>query len=109
MAYVYLLGDWEKEGIYKIGVTRGNIENRIKKLQTGNSGEIYLVSYYETKHPFLMENILHGHFNANKVMGEWFEMSFDDVRDFKKHCKDIDDMFETMKDNYYFSKKYGTD
>ena len=43
--YVYLLGDFDKEGAYKIGVTRGTIERRIKKLQTGNSGEIYIVDY----------------------------------------------------------------
>ena len=47
MGSVYLLGDSEKEGIFKIGVTRGDIQKRIKKLQTGNAGEIYLVSYYE--------------------------------------------------------------
>ena len=54
MGSVYLLGDSEKEGIFKIGVTRGDIQKRIKKLQTGNGGEIYLLSYYETEHPFLM-------------------------------------------------------
>ena len=41
--YVYLLGDFEKEGAYKIGVTRGTIERRIKKLQTGNN-ELQLFS-----------------------------------------------------------------
>ena len=52
--YVYLLGDFEKEGSYKIGVTRGTIEHRIKKLQTGNSGEIYIVDYFQTEHPFFI-------------------------------------------------------
>ena len=40
--YVYLLADGLNDGIYKIGVTTGSIENRIKKLQTGNAGEIYI-------------------------------------------------------------------
>ena len=43
MGCVYLLGDWDKENRYKIGVTRGDVDKRIKKLQTGNSGEIYLI------------------------------------------------------------------
>ena len=46
IGFIYLLGDWNKEGVYKIGVTTGKIENRIKKLQTGNSGEIYIVDYF---------------------------------------------------------------
>ena len=49
MGFVYLLGDWGKEKTYKIGVTRGKIEKRIKSLQTGNSGEIYIVDYFEKK------------------------------------------------------------
>lgn len=109
MGTVYLLGDWEKNGVYKIGVTRGDIDKRIKKLQTGNSGEIYLVSSYETEHPFLMEKNLHDRFLSKKVLNEWFELSNDDVKNFKNYCKDIDDMFDALKDNYYFSKKYKND
>ena len=52
--YVYILGDTTKANIYKIGVTRGNVEKRIKKLQTGNSGEIFLCMKYWTKYPFLL-------------------------------------------------------
>ena len=37
-----------QDNTFKIGVTRGSIEKRIKKLQTGNSEEIFLVNYYET-------------------------------------------------------------
>lgn len=105
---VYLLGDWEREGVYKIGVTRGDIEKRIKKLQTGNSGEIYLVDYYETPHPFMMEKILHQRYQGKKVLNEWFSLSFDEMIQFKKECKEIQDMFDVMeKDNYWFRKSYG--
>lgn len=68
--YVYLLGDWEKDGVYKIGVTRGTIERRIKKLQTGNSGEIYIVDYFQTEHPFFIERWMHIKYNSKKVMNE---------------------------------------
>lgn len=106
MGYVYLLGDWEKEGYYKIGVTRGSVEKRVKKLQTGNAGEIYIVSTYETKHPFLMENMLHQWFSSKRVMNEWFELTPEEVLKFKENCEKVADILETMKDNYYFKKRY---
>ena len=105
MGTVYLLGDWEKENYYKIGVTRGDIDKRIKKLQTGNGGEIYLVSKYETEHPFLMEKMLHMRFNNERVMNEWFSLDNDTVIHFTDHCKDVELTIEALKDNYYFKKK----
>lgn len=105
MGSVYLLGDWDKEGRYKIGVTRGDVEKRIKKLQTGNSGEIYLVSKYETEHPFLMEKMLHTRFGIDRVLNEWFELKNEDVLNFINHCKDVERIINSLKDNYYFRKK----
>lgn len=101
---VYLLGDSLNEGLFKIGVTRGKIENRIKKLQTGNGGEIYLVDFYETDTPFFIERDLHKRFSCNKENGEWFNLSLEDMKDFKKHCKSIEDIIEAMKDNPFFPK-----
>lgn len=91
--YVYLLGDWEKVGVYKIGVTRGTIERRIKKLQTGNSGEIYIVDYFQTEHPFFIERWMHIKYNSKKVMNEWFELGFDDMKDFKKNCQKFEELY----------------
>ena len=105
MGTVYLLGDWDKEGRYKIGVTRGKVENRIKKLQTGNSGEIYLVSKYETEHPFLMEKMLHTRFGVDRVLNEWFELKDEDVLKFVEHCEDVERIINSLKDNYYFRNK----
>lgn len=107
MGSVYLLGDSEKEGIFKIGVTRGDIQKRIKKLQTGNAGEIYLVSYYETEHPFLMEKMLHTKFFGDKVLNEWFSLTTEEVVAFKKSCEEIQKTIDALKDNYFFKKKYG--
>lgn len=105
MGWVYLLGDWDKENRYKIGVTRGDIEKRIKKLQTGNSGEIYLVDRYETEHPFMMEKMLHIRFNNDKVLNEWFELQHEDVVKFKEHCESVEEAINALKDNYYFRNK----
>lgn len=105
MAVVYLLGDWTRDNVYKIGVTRGKISERIKKLQTGNSGEIYLVDCFETSYPFLMEKNLHLKFGSKKISGEWFELTPDEANTFKKHCSELEKMFESVKDNPFFNKK----
>jgi porphobilinogen deaminase len=105
MGCVYLLGDWDKENRYKIGVTRGDVQKRIKKLQTGNSGEIYLISKYETEYPFLMEKLLHSQYAVYRVLNEWFELSDEDVLLFQERCKEVDGIIEALKDNYYFRKK----
>ena len=62
MAYVYLIGDSGQDNTFKIGVTRKNVEKRIKQLQTGNGAEIYLVNFYETNYPFFIERLLHTKF-----------------------------------------------
>lgn len=93
--YVYLLGDFGKDGIFKIGVTRGTIEQRIKKLQTGNSGEIYIVDYFQTKHPFFIEKWMHIKYCGKNVLNEWFELSMEDMKNFKQDCQKFEKLYET--------------
>lgn len=91
--YVYLLGDFGKEGMFKIGVTRGTIERRIKKLQTGNSGEIYVVDYFQTDHPFFIEKWMHIQYGCKNILNEWFELTIDDMKNFKKNCQKFEDLY----------------
>lgn len=102
--FVYLLGDWGKEGIYKIGVTKGSLERRIKKLQTGNSGEIYVCRYFQTKRPFFLEKTLHLRFSAKKVLNEWFSLTNEEVINFPSICQEIEDMADSLKTNPFFPK-----
>ena len=97
--YVYLLGDWEKEGVYKIGVTTGKIENRIKKLQTGNGGEIYLVNYYYSDYPFYVEKWMHLKYYGVRKKGEWFELDLDKILTFKKDCEQIEKNYKEFLKN----------
>lgn len=100
--YVYLLGDYNNEGIYKIGVTRGKIENRIKKLQTGNSGEIYLIKSFETYCPFFIERLLHKTYQFKKVLNEWFELTKEEIDNFETKCtayQKLYDINEEIKKN----------
>jgi hypothetical protein len=99
MAYVYLLGDSGQDNTFKIGMTRGNINKRIKQLQTGNGENIYLVNYYETDYPFFIERLLHTKFYPKQKKNEWFNLNIDDVVDFKMYCENFEKQAEALKDN----------
>lgn len=99
MAYVYLLGDAGQDNTFKIGMTRGAVEKRIKQLQTGNGEEIYLVNYYETDYPFFVERLLHSKFCPKQKRNEWFYLDINDIVDFKKHCEEIEESAIALKDN----------
>ena len=49
--WVYLVKD-ESNVTYKIGVTRTDVEKRIKRLQTGNSTKLLLIHKYFCEYPF---------------------------------------------------------
>ena len=97
--YVYLLTDGE---FFKIGVTKGSIEKRIKKLQTGNPDNIAIVNYHHTEYPFKMESALHSKYANKRINNEWFNLSLNDVTSFKQECEKIDYIFEQLKDNPFF-------
>lgn len=104
MAYVYLLGDSGQDNTFKIGVTRGSVEKRIRQLQTGNGEEIYLVNFYETDYPFFIERLMHNKFYPKQKRNEWFNLDVEDVVKFREHCKAFEDTASSLKDNP-FSKK----
>lgn len=96
--FVYLICDSERD-CYKIGVTTGKIENRLKKLQTGNGCELHIVDSFYTNNPFLMEKILHKVFFKSKKKNEWFNLNNDEVFSFKDECMKINDIIKNLKDN----------
>lgn len=100
---VYLICDIEKN-LYKIGVTTGSIENRMKKLQTGNGTELLLVNYYPCDYPFKIEKMLHNHFSNRKVLNEWFELTDEEALSFTKVCEDKDKIIKCLMDNPFFAK-----
>lgn len=102
--FVYIFSDTLNEGVFKIGVTKGSLEKRIKKLQTGNPGEIFVCNSYQTDIPFFIEKHLHFRYDYKREHGEWFRLTDEEVLNFKKTCKEIEEMRESMKDNYFFKK-----
>lgn len=101
--FVYLISDVEKN-LYKIGVTTGSIENRMKKLQTGNGTELLLVNYYECDYPFKVEKMLHNHFSNRKVLSEWFDLTDEEALSFIQVCEDKDNIIKSLMDNPFFAK-----
>lgn len=99
--FVYLICDAEKE-LFKIGVTNGSVEKRIKELQTGNGGELHVVHIQETDYPFKMETMLHRKFYPKQKLNEWFTLELQDVVDFPKHCDRCQEIMDALKDNPFF-------
>ena len=95
--FVYLLCDGEK---FKIGMTKKkDINQRIKELQTGNPYEIWLHSYYETEYPLKIEKMMHAKHTSSNVKNEWFDLTVQEVLNFKKECEECEKILEILKDN----------
>ena len=74
--YIYLYSDGRA---IKIGFSseHPDLEKRKFTLQTGNSAELKLVGYIEGSRE--KEKILHNRFAHKKTVGEWFDLSSDDI------------------------------
>lgn len=107
MGYVYLIGEMDNKGRYKIGSTKAkDVNKRLKQLQTGNSSELFIKEIYETEHPFKLEKMLHNHFKSSNLIGEWFELSESDTEAFKRVCEEKEKIISSLKNNpFYFNTR----
>ena len=103
MGYVYLIKDY-LNGTYKIGATRGNIEKRIKKLQTGNSTELKVEYLFETEYPFRLESMLHERYKPFNIINEWYDFTVEQVTEFKDLCSLYEKNILLLKSNPFFGK-----
>lgn len=103
MGTVYLLGEFCDTGRFKIGVTKGDIDKRIKTLQTGNSNEIFLVDKYESDNYQRIEAMLHRRYHMKRGIGEWFELTSEQIVSFRGEAKQADEIITIMKrDNPFY-------
>lgn len=112
MGFVYLLlstdSDGEKE-LFKIGITKGSIEKRIKSLSTGNPNVISLLHSYESPNYKELEKWLHSRYSSSKTNSnnEWFYLSDEQVSNFINTCKNFDEsikLLQTTNTYYCWSK-----
>ena len=98
MGFVYLICDGEH---FKIGVTTGTLEKRLKQLQTGNPNELWISKSYKTMTPFRLEQLLHVYFKNNNVKNEWFELDAYTVLHFTEICEHTQKIIDALADNPY--------
>lgn len=94
---VYLLIN--EEGKYKIGFTDRTTNKRIKELQTGSHSAMTVVQEYESKNARQIETILHRWHRSKRISGEWFDLTNEDVQDFKNRCAKIDFNINYLEEN----------
>ncbi len=89
--FVYFISDGSA---VKIGYTRQHPKERIRLLQTGNPNRLKLV--YVIYGGDDIEKWLHKHYNAMRLVGEWFNITIDDLNWLDSCRLNLD----TIKDGY---------
>lgn len=69
----------ERTSLYKIGLTTGDINLRLKSLKTANPSIILFKHYAEVMDLYEKERDLHNLFSKKRVDGEWFELNESDL------------------------------
>lgn len=75
--FVYFIGD---RAAVKIGFTESFPGRRLRALQTGSSSKLSLIGY--VRGDATTEARLHQHFASRRTIGEWFELTADEARNF---------------------------
>ena len=93
----------ESSGAYKIGMTT-NFANRLNTIKVANPNEVNVVYKVESGDPKSMESYLHKMFQDEKIKGEWFSLSNEDI----VRIKELDAGFffilnSNINDDTYFS------
>jgi hypothetical protein len=82
--------------LYKIGITKREVKDRLKELKTGNAADLNIINIFESKWASKIESNLHGRFILKNISGEWFDMSEEDVKSFTEICKMLHNNFEIL-------------
>lgn len=106
MGIVYLI-NIKNTDLYKIGITKKTVEERIKSLQTGNPINIIIKETYESDMYQKIETIIHRRWKHKKYIsedfdylkGEWFRLTSDDIQQFKYQCENIENSINYLKEN----------
>lgn len=79
--FIYLVtsDEFRESGLYKIGMT-GGIEKRLVAMQTGCPYRLYALRSYAVCSPVIIEKALHSAFDEKRRVGEWFDLSPDDIQ-----------------------------
>ena len=100
---IYLISSTiNNETFYKIGITRQNIENRLRQLKTGNPATLNIINYFESKWASKIEANLHSRFSSYNVEGggtEWFSLTPETISNFTNICQKLHETFQLLSIN----------
>lgn len=102
--YVYLIGSVDDKKRFKIGVTHGDVEKRLKKLQTGNPEQLYVRHKFKTSSPFKLEKMLHTVYSTKNELNEWFNIENDEINNFIETCEKYQKIIDSLDDNPFFKR-----
>jgi hypothetical protein len=106
---IYLISsEINNDILYKIGITKRDVKQRLKELKTGNAATLSIVNVFESKWAFKIESNLHISYDTKRIEGskEWFSLNKEDVENFTSRCQMIHDNFEVLaKSNTWFIDK----
>jgi len=74
--FVYII---ECQGLYKVGMTRGQPHKRLKELQTGQPFKLTLMVSYRTADPLKVEQRMHSLLKSKHFRGEWFRADLEEI------------------------------
>ena len=105
MIYI-ILEENNTEKRYKIGITKRRSSDRLKEIQTGNSNYLEVIFTYETKWSSKIERIIHSNYKNNRINGEWFSLTEDDLINIKRLMIKLDsDLTLLESNNTYIQEK----
>tara|TARA_R110000751_G_scaffold6296_3_gene27032 strand:+ start:1065 stop:1379 length:315 start_codon:yes stop_codon:yes gene_type:complete len=96
MGTVYLLAEFTNNSRFKIGITKNDVNKRIRELSTGNSNEIILINKYESVNYRKIEGWLHQKFHMTRGRGEWFDLTHEQVISFTESAKEADEIITLL-------------
>lgn len=96
LKYVYLIQQGDSD-LYKIGVSK-NINKRKSSLQTANPLNLKIIDSHLTENSFKVESIMHKKWNLYKQKGEWFQLTQENIKEFRLLCEQIDNYLKILKE-----------
>lgn len=107
MGYVYLVLEVDEKGSesHKIGSTKNDPLTRLKQLKTGNSNQVSILKFYESDNYQRIERLLHKKYISKQTLAsnEWFNLSDEDVLNFLKECKKLDNILDSLSENHFLN------
>lgn len=88
LGYVYVIHDTDHPGRYKIGITT-NLKQRMSMYNTHRSGVVALDVAALTSRYAEIEAELHQLYSAQRVHGEWFDLTPADIEDISLYLYDL--------------------